>query len=277
MININKRIKILKTIVAQTVPTMNTVKSVKSNPVTPVSKPPVSTPKLPDQPKSNVIEPPKKQETTPQPANTMNTTPIVENEQPKTPQVETPQVETQNEQEEQNEQEKQSNNLFNIVKEAINLKKDKMLDAKYYYKNMNFEDYDYMKGKMFAIIDVNGIMKITKLENKNEIIKNNTISIYEPVNAITNNFSIKAKTNNLKDIVNLCKKLNNLNINCDIYKTAKCYNIRCSCDNNLDTKILHSYIEGISDNIEINLNDLKVGKLKKAKFSLNEGTLITIG
>lgn len=253
------RIKILNNLKeAQTMPLMNTVKTPEVNKVTPA---PPAAPAAPapmtEKPKSNVIEPPKSE-------NTVPTTPVVENNQP------------QQQPQQEEEENKEAGNIYNLVKDAI----DKKLNIKYYYENLSFEDVNYIKNKTFAVVDSNGIMKFAKV-NKESLINNKIVSIYEPVIANTNNFIIDFFDDNIGNIVDVKNKLYSFGIDSNIYKFSNKYELRCFSYENINLNIILPYVESITNGMNVNLNSMKVGKMKRLSFSLdkngNEGTLIRIG
>jgi len=266
------RIKIIKNLInnAQTVPTMSTAPKPKTNKVSPVPKTPVN--KV-DTPKSNVIEPPQEEQEVQNivPENTIPTTPVVQNNEPQQPQ--------QPEQEE--EEEKEANTVYNLVKDAIENKKDKILTAKYYYETMDCLDAEMLKNKTYAAIGADGIMKVSKIDDKDSIVNQKIISMYKPVLGKTNDFIVEIFDKDLKRVVELSEKISKLNIETSIYKFASRYEIKCNSNEELDTKTILSYIEGVTSDMKVNLDSLKVGKLKRVSFSLDrngeEGTLISIG
>jgi len=267
MNNINVRLKIIKNILkeAQMMSTMKTAPKPPVNTVTPPAAPPVNTV---SKPKSNVIEPPK-QETT-QPQNAVPTTPAAQNNAPQ-----------EQEEPKEQEQEKESYVVYNITKKAITDKKDKVLNAYYYYNNLNNDDAEYIKNKTFATINVDGIMKASKIKDKKCLTDKKIIALYEPVKANIRDFTIDIFDNNLNKIATLCKKIEKLNIETNIYKYTDKYEIRCHSKEDLDTNTMLLYLEGITYETNVNLNNLKIGKLKRVSFSLDlnksEGTLIRIG
>jgi len=272
------RIKIIKNLInnAQTVPLMNTVSTPKVNSAPPVPKTPA--PVVPvNNTKSNVVQPPQQnQNNTPVPQNTIQTTPVIKTNEP-TP-VQQPVQQPGQQQEEQG---KEANIVYELVKKAIENKKNKILNAKYYYETMDYFDSEIIKNKTYAAIDINGIMKFAKIDNKESIIDNKLISLYEPVISKTNSFIVKLFDKDFSKIVEVSNKISNLNINTVIYKFADRYEIKCNSEKHLDTKLIFSYIEGITNAMKTNLDNLKIGKLKRLSFSLDkegkEGTLISIG
>jgi len=271
----NARIKILKNIIkhSQTVPTMKMAPKPPTNQVTPAPKAaPAATAPKPD---SNVIEPQKPVQTQQpqQPKNTVPTTPVVENKQPQT--------QTQPVEPEVVEEKKEGDSIYEIVKKAIDEKKDSIITAKYYYENLNSDDASYLKDKTFAAVDVNGIMKISKIKDENSIVENNIMSLYEPVVGVTKNFTIGVFSNELADVVRVSNKLGKMGIGSDIYKFADRYELRCNSRNELSTKVMLEYLDSITSDMKVDLSNLKIGKLKRLSFSLdnngNEGTLIRVG
>lgn len=266
------RIKIIKNLIsnAQTVPMMSTAPKPETNKVTPVPKTPVN--KI-NTPKSNVIQPPQTEEPkSSAPENTIPTTPVINNQ---------PQPEQSQPEQEQEEENKEANVVYNLVKQAIENKKNKILNAKYFYENMDCVDAEIIKNKTYAVVGVDRMMKFAKIDNKKSIVDNKFISIYEPVISKTNSFIVKLFDDNLSKIVDVSKKISKLNIQTNIYKFADRYEIRCNSNDEFDTKTILSYIEGITNTMKVNLDSLKIGKLKRLSFSLDEqgeeGTLISIG
>jgi len=271
------RIKIIKNLLknAQTVPTMQTAPKPATNPVTPAAPAAPSTPA--PQPASNVIEPPKTEPTTPVevPENTVQTTPIVQTEQPKTMEPTDPTEQTEPL------ESTEASVVYDIVREAIEQKKDKVLTAKYYYDYISSEDVNYITNKTFAAVGIDGLMKLAKINDKQSLMDEKIISLYEPVIANTKAFRIEVFDGDLKNIMKICNKLSEADIDSDIYKFANRYEIKCKAKEEIATNSMLTYLENITSEMKVNLNDLKMGKLKRVYFSLDasgeEGTFIKIG
>ncbi|MFZ4795906.1 MAG: hypothetical protein ACOYMA_00335 [Bacteroidia bacterium] len=170
--------------------------------------------------------------------------------------------------------------IYNIVKEAINKNMQIKLQAAHYYLNSSninkFSSLLLKKAVAAKQGNVKIIKKIDSFEDYIDMVKANTTSIYEPVLPETKNFRIIAEDNSLSEIdvvsslLKIKERFIEAGFKCELIKTNKKYGIRCHSNEDYNTDKLYSFASEITRGININLNDLKVGKLKRFKYSLDD-------
>ena len=129
------------------------------------------------------------------------------------------------------------NSLYNIVKEAVDNKVAlQLLSAKYYLSEDIANDASNMLyKKAVATKNINGLKIIHKIESYNDylnIVKNGTISIYEPIVEKTKSFRIGIsnelpKSQLLNSLVIIRNRLIEAGFIADIVKYDGHYGIKC--------------------------------------------------
>jgi len=183
------------------------------------------------------------------------------------------------------------NNIYNLVKEAIDKKMQVQLSATHYYlnqKNINKFSKELLKKAIVININNNKVIKrLNTFDDYTKLVKSGITSIYEPVTHNTQNFRIIVSDKTLSEI-NIINSLSVIKdrfigagLNCDIIKTNNKYGLKCSSKENYSTDKLYSFASEITKGIQLDLNELKTGKLKRAGCSLddngNEDVIINIG
>ncbi len=272
------RIKLIERIVKlsqATVPTMNSASTVKT--MEPPKTPPPATPPATPTPTPPKPTTPSKPEMTPatQPtpppnAEGVHTTPVPGTEEEQT----------------------QATELHNIIKAAINDKKEILLKARYYYTRNTTKEQslNLLHKKGVATSNIDGVILNTCVVNNMgsylNMIENGAISIYEPVAPTTKSFRITF--NNMENKNELfatmqlvANKLNKIGFDTVIVKSNNKYQIKCLSATEFDTNTLYSIASNIIAPLSnVDLSELKPGKLKVFYFSLdkfgNEDTIIFI-
>ena len=183
------------------------------------------------------------------------------------------------------------NSLYNIVKEAVDNKVAlQLLSAKYYLSEDIANDASNMLyKKAVATKNINGLKIIHKIESYNDylnIVKNGTISIYEPIVEKTKSFRIGIsnelpKSQLLNSLVIIRNRLIEAGFIADIVKYDGHYGIKCLSKEEYNTEKLYSFASELTNGFDADLSELKIGKLKRFYYSLddsgNKDVIINIG
>lgn len=174
------------------------------------------------------------------------------------------------------------NNIYEIVKCSIDNKmKTIMSSSKYYLSEdniFNISNHIYKKAIIVKNIksDIKQMCSINNFDDYINIIKRGTISIYEPVDVNTDSFRIKLNNNSLKksELFNCLVSIRNRFIEAgfitDIIKFDNCYGIKCISNKKYNTEKLYAFASEITNGLEPDLSDLKIGKIKRMYYSLND-------
>ena len=184
----------------------------------------------------------------------------------------------------------QVNNLYNIVKDAIDNKISLQLLSAQYYLNEDIAcNARLLYKKAVAITNISGTKIIHKIENYDDylkIIKNGTISIYEPVVEKTKSFRLGiiselSKSQLLNSLTIIRDRLIEAGFVVDIIKYDGHYGIKCLSKKEYNTEKLYSFAAELTNGFDIDLSELKIGKLKRFYYSLddngNKDIIINIG
>lgn len=185
---------------------------------------------------------------------------------------------------------KQMNNLYNIVKTAIDKNIQLSLTASKYYLSKAEAASNLLCKK--AIVATNSdksktIYKINTYDDYIHIIKKGTVSIYEPVDSKTNSFRILFANDNLSTsetlsaIKIIADRFEEIGFKTNIIKSNGNFGIKCIAKTEFVTDKLYAFASDLTNGLNANLDELKFGKLKRFYYSLddngNEDANISIG
>jgi hypothetical protein len=184
----------------------------------------------------------------------------------------------------------ESEQIYNIVKSALNEKTNMFLRAWSYYKNPEIKDkiLQLITNKGVAVSNIDGETfsphVIKGEDDYDKYIKNGAISIFEPVNLTTKSFRIyfnSPNKNMLLGTIKLAKdKFEQLGFASDVIKSNGEYQLKCVSTNEMDTNALYFIASEMLSVVGADLRDLRVGNLKRSVYSLdkfaNQDTIIDL-
>ncbi len=168
-------------------------------------------------------------------------------------------------------------NLFDIVKSAIDKKCETILACnKYYLSDDILKQSASLSNKAVISKNYEGLLDIHKISNKDDyinMIKMGSVVIYEIVESEINSFRIKFASSNKNELFPIVRKLINkfeeINIKSCFVKNSSGYELKCYSDEKIKTNNIYKIAYDL-DKKYIDLSNLFVGKINKCYYSLDD-------
>ena len=168
-------------------------------------------------------------------------------------------------------------NLFDVVKTAIDKKCETILACnKYYLSDEMIKQSNILKNKAVVAKNYEGSLDIHKISSEEDyikMVKNGSVVIYEIVEPEINSFRLKFSSNNKNDIFpiarNIINKFEKINIKVCLVKNSSGYELKCYSDEKIKTNNIYKLAYELNSK-QIDLSNLFVGKINKCYYSLDD-------